>query len=124
MDQRIGLVLTRITDNLNQELLLDELACSVSLSSSRFHNLFKVETGTSPARYLRDLRFTRAKEMLEGSLLSVKQIMAAVGITDRSHFDRQFKKAYGVTPVQYRRNSYNCQSVGGPAPRARETAIR
>jgi transcriptional regulator GlxA family with amidase domain len=89
-------------ENLRRELSSDELARSVNLSTSRFRHIFKAEVGTSPARYLRTLRLERAREMVKTSLLSVKQIMASTGITDRSHFDREFKKAYGLTPVQYR----------------------
>jgi transcriptional regulator GlxA family with amidase domain len=66
----------------------------------------------------------RAKELLERSLLSVKQVMAAVGITDRSHFDREFKKAYGLPPAQYRINHYNSQLVKGSGSVPVETAIR
>ncbi len=124
MDQRIRLAIVRIEDNLHLELPLDELACSVYLSPSRFHSLFKAETGTSPARYLRILRFRRAKELLESSLLSVKQVMAAVGIADRSHFDREFKKAYDMTPVQYRINHHNSRPLRGPRSVTGETAIR
>jgi AraC-like DNA-binding protein len=44
----------------------------------------------------------RAKEHLEFSFMSVKQIMVSIGVRDRSHFEREFKKAYGLTPTQYR----------------------
>src|SRR5687768_3187080 len=44
----------------------------------------------------------RARELLETSYLSVKQVMARVGVTDESHFVRDFKKACGLTPARYR----------------------
>jgi len=94
--------LALLTEDLRRELSADELALSVNLSLSRFRHIFKFEIGTSPARHLQALRLERARELLETSLLSVKQIMATVGVTDRSHFDRKFKKVYGVTPVSYR----------------------
>ena len=102
MDQRVQIALALMKEDLRRELSSDELARSVNLSPSRFSHIFKTETGTSPARYLRTLRLEHARELVKTSLLSVKQIMASTGFTDRSHFDREFKKAYGLTPVQYR----------------------
>jgi AraC-like DNA-binding protein len=44
----------------------------------------------------------RAKYLLETSFLSVKEITYSVGLNDESHFARDFKKAYGVPPTNYR----------------------
>jgi len=102
MDQRIRLAITLMQDELRRELPLAELARAVYLSPSRFQHLFKAETGTTPAHYLRKLRLEHAKGLLETSLLGIKQIMHSVGLKDRSHFEREFKKLYGLTPRQYR----------------------
>jgi AraC-like DNA-binding protein len=48
------------------------------------------------------LRMERAKYLLENSFLSVKEIMRTVGINNRSHFVKDFKKLYGRTPTQVR----------------------
>ena len=44
----------------------------------------------------------RAKELLETTFLSVKEIRNNIGVNDHSHFIREFKKSYGMTPAQYR----------------------
>lgn len=88
--------------DLSRGLSLEALARAVNLSPSRLHNVFKSETGLSPARYLKKLRLERAKELLEESFFSVKEIRVRVGIGDESHFVRDFKKAYGLTPTEYR----------------------
>jgi len=44
----------------------------------------------------------QAKELLETSYLSVKEVMVQVGVTDESHFVRDFKRSYGYTPAKYR----------------------
>lgn len=108
MDPRIHLTILAV--KAHQELSVEELARSVDLSASRFHHLFKEGTNVTPMHYMRMLRMDQARQLLETSSLSVKQVMNAVGVKDRSHFDREFKKAYGVTPKQCRRaalyNSY------------------
>ena len=53
-------------------------------------------------QYLKALRMQTACELLETTDLSIKQIMLGVGIRDESHFVRDFKRKYGMTPTQYR----------------------
>ena len=55
-----------------------------------------------PIRYLRLLRMERAKDLLESSFLSVKEIAYQVGLNDESHFVRDFKSTYGFSPALYR----------------------
>ena len=55
-----------------------------------------------PIRYLRQLRMERAKDLLESSFLSVKEIAFRVGLNDESHFVRDFKSTYGYSPALYR----------------------
>ena len=81
---------------------MSEMAQIVNLSPSRLRYLFKKEIGVAPAHYLRAFRLEQAKELLETTFLSVKEIIRSVGINDQSHFIREFKKSYGVTPAQYR----------------------
>lgn len=102
MDRRVETALQLMKGNLQQSSQLSEIATSVNLSASRLSHLFKTETGVSPAKYLKHARMERAKQLLETSFLSVKQVMVAVGINDSSHFVRSFKSTYGQTPTQYR----------------------
>lgn len=44
----------------------------------------------------------RAKDLLESSFLSVKEIAFQVGLNDESHFVRDFKSTYGFSPALYR----------------------
>lgn len=102
MDKRVQIVIRLMKDELQHDISLRELASSINLSVSRLHHLFKAETGDTPVQYLRTLRLEQAKELLEVTFVSVKQIMITVGVRDRSHFEREFKKIYGQTPTQHR----------------------
>ena len=49
----------------------------------------------------------RAKDLLESSFLSVKEIAYQVGLNDESHFVRDFKSTYGFSPALYRTHFKN-----------------
>lgn len=103
MDRRIESIISKIESDISRSWDTPTLASMVDLSPSRFRHLFKQETGTSPAQYLKELRLRKAKQMLRKTFLSVKQILKRVGIRSNSHFVHDFKKTYGITPTAYRR---------------------
>jgi transcriptional regulator GlxA family with amidase domain len=102
VDQRVEKVLQVMRDDLSAELSLAGLAHSVNLSVWRLSHIFRSEVGMSPIQYLRILRIEKARHLLETSFLSVKEITHLVGLKDESHFVRDFKKAYGMSPTPYR----------------------
>ena len=101
MDQRVRAVIAFMDINLDRKFTPTEIAQSVCLSAAHLRELFKEETGTSLARYRRELRLERAKHLLETTFLSVKEAAARVGINGVSHFVRDFEKKYGTTPRRY-----------------------
>lgn len=102
MDSRVQKVQQIMRDNLDRELPLVELAQYVNLSPWRLCHLFRADTGMPPIKYLRQLRLEAAKQFLEVSFLSIKEITHKVGINDESHFVRDFKRMYGMPPSVYR----------------------
>lgn len=92
-----------INENFRAALELREISSKCGLSISQFYNLFRNETGITPAAYIRKLRYQRASELLVDSNLSVKEITGAVGIRDVSHFVRTFHEIHGLSPIAYRR---------------------
>ena len=94
-------------DDVRGELSLSEFAQSVNLSVWRLCHIFKSDVGMPPIRYLRLLRMERAKNLLESSFLSVKEIAFQVGLNDESHFVRDFKSTYGFSPALYRSHFKN-----------------
>ena len=81
------------------------MAESVNLSAPYFCYLFKSITGVPPAKYLKGLRMQQAATLLTTTFLSVKEIVRRVGLTDESHFVRDFKRLYGHTPSNYRNHA-------------------
>jgi AraC-like DNA-binding protein len=81
---------------------INEIAAKLHLSRSHLAHLFKREVGIAPTHYVRVLRLRKAKNLLETTFLSVKEIMAMVGFADLSHFVRDYKQEFGETPSQTR----------------------
>lgn len=103
MDQRVESLIALMKEDPSRPLPLSTMARSVNLSPNRLCCLFKAETGSPPARYLRSMRMRDAATLLVSTFLSVKEIMVRVGFSDESHFVRDFKRINGITPTQYRR---------------------
>jgi AraC-like DNA-binding protein len=74
----------------------------VHLSSSRLRHLFKQNVGFSLQCALKLIKLRKAKMLLRHSYLTVKEIGAKAGFNDASHFVRDFKKAYGLRPSEFR----------------------
>ena len=76
-DPRVRRVEFLLQLNLARKLRVPELASRTGLSVSGLFYLFKSRTGTTPARYIKSARMEKAKELLERSLLSVKEVAGA-----------------------------------------------
>jgi transcriptional regulator GlxA family with amidase domain len=102
-DPRIQLALTLLRKNaLAPGFRINGIAARLHISSSHLRHLFKKELGIAPKHYVDALRLSEAKQLLENTFLSVKEVMAAVGFSDLSHFVRAYKSQYRETPSQTR----------------------
>lgn len=79
------------------------LAATVNLSVSRLRVLFKAETGLTIRQYVKRLRMQRAKELAGATFLHVSEIADLLKYNNASHFVRDFRRMFGVTPVVYRK---------------------
>lgn len=112
MDRRIELVISRIEADISATWDTAALADVVDLSPSRFRHLFKQETGTSPAQYLKQTRMRKAEMLLRTTFFSVKEVLKQVGISSNSHFVTDFKKIHGTTPTAFRKTFGRAARLG------------
>ena len=87
------------------DISLGDLANVAQLSPFHFARMFKLSTGMSPHQYLRQFRVERARDMLLKSRASITEVALAVGFCDQSHLGANFKKVFGMTPNEFRRNA-------------------
>ena len=103
MDGRIYDVQKLLRKDIQHKWTTDETCEIVGLSKRHFQKLFKTEIGITPIAYLRTLRLDKACDLLESTYLSIKEIGVEVGMIQDSHFTRDFKKKFGLSPSNYRK---------------------
>lgn len=87
----------------NPDLSLNHLSAAFNLKPKYVSHLFKEEFGEKFVDYLMNVRMEKAKELLASTELSVQEIAVQVGYTHSFSFIRVFKKTFGITPGDYRK---------------------
>src|SRR5215475_39489 len=103
---QVRLVLRLIEERLSEKISVKELAREVGLSESHFSRTFKRITGETPHQFALRLRLERASAALaRSSSVGIAGIAAECGFFDQSHFTREFRKKFGITPGEAVRRS-------------------
>jgi transcriptional regulator GlxA family with amidase domain len=108
-----------MVEHLRQPLSVGALADRVAMSPRNFARLFAQEFGTTPGRYLMQLRVEAARRLLEQTDKSLMQVSSASGFRSADVMRRAFLRAVGTTPPRYRRHF---QTPGARSPLGPATA--
>jgi YesN/AraC family two-component response regulator len=87
----------------NRNITLSELAEQYSYTKEYFSCEFKKTTGHGFSEHLNHVRIVHAMELLADKSLSVSDVSEQCGFNDSNYFSLVFKKAIGLSPMQYRR---------------------
>lgn len=98
MDPRVRQTIERMEAHLHEDLAVPDLARAAGLSVAQLTRIFRQATGRTLGVFLRDLRIARARTLIERTSLPISEVMAQVGIPDRSRFAREFRRAHGASP--------------------------
>lgn len=104
MDPRIEEVLLLLSQQMREQIRLEDLAQTVGLSPSRLSHLFKESTGYSIIDTLNRMRIQQAVLMLADTGRSASDVCYDVGFQNYNHFTNQFRKWQGMTPSMYMKN--------------------
>lgn len=99
---RIKSMLSYIHRNFGEKITLEEIAAAANISAREANRIFQKTVRQTPFEYLLSYRLSRAKELLSRSDLPVTEISYRCGFTDSAYMGKQFRKATGMTPKEYR----------------------
>lgn len=85
-----------------ENISMPDVATYVGMSYAHFRHTFKRYTGLSPIQYFINLRLHRAKELLRGTDLSIKEISYNLHFVNPEYFSTLFKKRTGIKPSDFR----------------------
>lgn len=99
---QIAASIAYIEQHYTENISLDRIAQTFSLSKSAFCHKFKQETGFSPYDYILTKRINHAKYLLKTTDQPIGSISYTVGFQSEANFTRHFKKRNGITPSVFR----------------------
>jgi two-component system response regulator YesN len=100
---QIEKVIAYIDSRFTEDILLSAIAKHFQISIGYLSTLIKKETGATYSDYILNKRLSLAKSLLSDPTLSVHEIVQRVGYKDYFHFNKLFKKHFGITPSKYRK---------------------
>jgi AraC-like DNA-binding protein len=86
----------------SERLDVEDMAGAAGLSKAHFSREFRRAFGESPHHYLLTRRLERAAALLRMTDWSVAEVCLEVGLQSIGSFTTSFKRAYGLTPTEYR----------------------
>jgi AraC-like DNA-binding protein len=87
--------------NAARRLSVAAVARHVAMSPSHFAHRFREVASMSPMQFLKRARLARARELLLAEGLRPSEVAARVGYANASHFSRDFKRHFGLSPARY-----------------------
>ena len=93
-----------LADHFSEPVNVQTLSKKLGMAYSHFRREFQHHTGFAPWRYVLHLRLNRARRMLVSSQSTLEDIAARLGFSSAFHLSAAFKRAYDVSPNQWRQN--------------------
>ena len=106
MESTASQIIQYLNANYASHIQLMDLASRFHISRNYASVLIKKYTDMTFSEYLNSLRLARARKLLSGTSQSISEVAEHAGYEDYFYFSKLFKKTFGVTPAQYRRNPF------------------
>ena len=90
-----------VEENYTSPITLEELAYLTGRSLSSFKRDFQSIYGETPAKWIREKRLSKARQMLQSSRMSVADVAYSLGFENPTHFSRIFKERFGSSPISF-----------------------
>lgn len=107
-------VLKTIEINFEDEQFgVEKLAEQVNMSVSQLSRKLNALVDQPPGQLIRSLRLQRAADLLKQNAGTVAEICYKVGFNDQAYFSRAFKKQFGSSPTDYKKDTHFNSEQGG-----------
>lgn len=104
-------VIPYIKEHFTGMITVTDIAGYAALNPQYMMRIFKKKTGDSVLEYVTRLRLELSKEMLQKTEWSNEIISEKVGYASSNYFIKLFKRQYGMTPREFRKNIRNVKQV-------------
>lgn len=109
------LVRRYIDDHFKEPLTLDQLSKLAHINKYYLVHAFRKEYGTSPISYQIARRIQESKFLLASSDHALSQIAHILGFSSLSYFSQSFRRAEGMSPLEYRKGHRREEGQPGEA---------
>lgn len=94
-----------IHNNFSGEISIDDLAEISQFEQRQFFRVFKEKFGTTPNKYINELRISKAKTLLANTNMTIAETASYCGFKTEHYFSRVFKAHEGLSPIEYRKKT-------------------
>jgi AraC-like DNA-binding protein len=105
VDKRVRDVLQLLDREWHREVRVSDLALSVNLCPSRLSHLVKVHANQSIREMVQARRLEEAAKLIARTYERISEIAYTVGFRDVPNFNHAFRRRFGMSPTQYRRQA-------------------
>ena len=100
----IDIALKYIEDNI-ENVALTAVSNMVCMNYTYFSEFFKKQTGITFSDYVMNVKMRKAKALLQDPLNQIQDVAYEIGYENPKNFTRAFKKYYGISPTDFRKNN-------------------
>jgi AraC-like DNA-binding protein len=99
----VSSAISYIENNVRINLSVSDIARELFVSESKLRNKFVAEMGIPIGKYIDDMIFIKARQLLSSADTTISEVSAALGFCDQFYFSRRFKEKFNLTPSEFRK---------------------
>ena len=94
-----------IENNTSIKLTVKDISKELFVSESKLRNEFLKEMEMPIGKYIDDMIFIKARQMLSIAINTISSVSSELGFCDQFYFSRRFKEKFGITPTNFRKKN-------------------